>query len=93
MFHKTTFIYSNYTINNNCKVIANRAFYECTRLSSIEIPDSVTGISDSAFLGCSSLKTINYSGTKAQWEAISKGSGWASGVDATVYCSDGTISI
>ena len=38
--------------------ISASAFYGCTGLTSIEIPDSVTTIDTSAFYGCSSLESI-----------------------------------
>ncbi len=38
--------------------IGNDAFYGCTGLSSIEIPNSVTSIGDYAFYGCTALKTV-----------------------------------
>ena len=38
--------------------IGNRAFYGCSSLTSIEIPNSVTSIGDEAFRGCSSLTSI-----------------------------------
>ena len=53
-------------------------------LTSITIPESVTSIGDFAFSGCSSLKTINYTGTEEQWNAISKGTSWKSGTAVNV---------
>ena len=38
--------------------IGNDAFYHCTSLTSIEIPNSVTSIGDYAFSGCESLTSI-----------------------------------
>ena len=38
--------------------IGNRAFYGCTSLTSITIPDSVTSIGDSAFSFCTGLTSI-----------------------------------
>lgn len=45
-------------------------FYECSSLESITIPASVTEISRCAFGSCEKLKTVNYKGTKSDWEAI-----------------------
>ena len=49
---------SSYAIHANTKVIAGRVFYNCTRLTSVVIGDSVTSIGDQAFDGCSSLTSI-----------------------------------
>ena len=49
---------TNVTIKDGTTGIANKAFYNCTSLTSIMIPDSVTYIGKSAFSGCASLTTI-----------------------------------
>ena len=41
------------------KTIGNYAFFWCSSLTSINIPDSVTSIGEYAFSGCSSLTSIN----------------------------------
>ncbi|MDO4726942.1 MAG: leucine-rich repeat domain-containing protein, partial [Porphyromonadaceae bacterium] len=38
--------------------IGERAFYECSSLASINIPNSVTKIGDEAFRGCKNLTSI-----------------------------------
>ncbi len=58
-------------------------------LTSITIPVSVTEIVIYAFKDCGRSMRVTYSGTKAQWQAISK-YGWFAG-NYTVTCTDGTI--
>jgi hypothetical protein len=43
-----------------CPVISigPRAFYDCTSLTSVTVPDSVTNIEDEAFEGCSALTSV-----------------------------------
>ena len=53
---KSTYIISC-KINENTKIICS-AFRDCSNLTSIEIPNSVTSIGEYAFRGCSSLKSI-----------------------------------
>lgn len=50
------------------------AFHDCENLKTIRIPVSVTSIRDFAFDGCPSSMTVTYSGSKTQWDAITKGS-------------------
>ena len=82
------------TIPDGVTSIGNYAFLVCSGLTSITIPDSVTSIVDGAFSSCDSLTSITFNGTKAQWNAIYKGSNWKYKVPATeVVCSDGTVAL
>ena len=47
-----------YSIRKGVKVIGNSAFWLCSSLTNINIPNSVTNIGYGAFLGCSSLTKI-----------------------------------
>lgn len=49
---------SAYNINSNCKFICSTAFYNCTSLTSMVLPDSVTSIGEFAFAHCFSLTSI-----------------------------------
>lgn len=59
------------TIGNNVTSIGEKAFYECTSLTIIIIPDSITSIGECAFEYCNSLTTVNYKGSREDWENIS----------------------
>lgn len=77
------------TLGNNVNTIGKNAFYWCSGLKSITVPVSVTKIGSTAFFLCSKLESIIYDGTEAQWEGITKESGWDSGSGSyTVVCSD-----
>ena len=72
--------------------IGSSTFYNCSSLTSIIITASVTSIGSCAFSGCTALTDINFHGTKAQWEAISKGYLWNLITGAyTIHCTDGDI--
>ena len=51
-------IVENLVIENGIKIINIKAFYNCTNLISIIIPDSVTNIGGYAFCYCTNLKNI-----------------------------------
>lgn len=49
---------SAYTIHENTKIIADRAFEYCRSLTSVVIGDSVTSIGQMVFMGCDSLTSV-----------------------------------
>ncbi len=50
-----------------------QTFWGCEGLTSVTIPDSVTIIGTSAFIGCSSLADVFYTGSEKQWGEIEIG--------------------
>lgn len=62
------------TLPSSLSTIQSYAFYNCGNLKTIRIPVSVTSIGNCAFDVCPSLMTVTYSGSKKQWDAITKGS-------------------
>ena len=62
------------TLPSSLSTIQSYAFYNCGNLETIRIPVSVTSIGNYAFDVCPSLMTVTYSGSKKQWDAITKGS-------------------
>ncbi len=81
------------SINGNNYNIYQYAFYNCSGLTgALVIPNSVTSIGNYAFIDCRNLTSIIYNGTMAQWNAISKGTGWDYYTNNyTVTCTDGTL--
>lgn len=64
------------TIPSSITSTSSGAFNNCTNLISVDIPVSVTSLGGWTFCKCGKLKDINYAGTQAQWNAISKGTSW-----------------
>ena len=67
------------------------AFSGC-RITTIELPASLTSIGDEAFRYTDNLSTINFGGTKAEWNAISIGNYNNERTNkVTIHCTDGDI--
>ena len=80
------------TIPNDVTEISSSAFEKCDKITSVIIPGSVTNFGNGIFRGCTGLTNITFNGTKAQWNAITKGSSWNSGTgNYTIHCTDGDI--
>lgn len=79
-------------ISDGVETIMMLSFVFCTDLERVVIPRSVTSIGTSAFTYCTNLKTIEFEGTKAEWNAIDKGSEWFAGTPIEqIICLDGMI--
>ncbi|MBO4723268.1 MAG: leucine-rich repeat protein [Muribaculaceae bacterium] len=48
------------TINEGTTAIASKAFYECSGITVLRLPNSLNYIGDNAFQGCSSLTYLNF---------------------------------
>ena len=48
----------NYVVKAGTRVICDKAFYYCSGLTSVTIPNSVTSIGDRAFSACGSLTSV-----------------------------------
>lgn len=61
------------TIPQNVTSIGHSVFSGCSSLTSVVLPKSLKEIDDYAFEDCDSIKHVIYTGTHAQWSAISIG--------------------
>ena len=60
-------------VSDGVTSIGNYAFTGCTNLTSVSIPDSVTSIGNNAFGDCPAIATVNYGGSKIEWDKLSIG--------------------
>ena len=78
-------------IPDSIREIHERTFAGCSSLTSIDIHSGITSIDYFAFAD-SNLSTINYAGTTAQWNNITKSDNWNLNCrEITVHCTDGTL--
>lgn len=48
-----------YVVRDGTKTVAGQAFFQCTELTDIQLPDSVVSIGNSSFYGCRSLRILH----------------------------------
>lgn len=82
------------TMGDDVTNIGYDAFESCTSLTSVTINNGIKRIDNGAFEYCTKLETINYAGSKEQWNSINKKSYWNlnAGIKSIV-CKDGIINI
>ena len=73
------------TIPNSVTTIGEDAFWCCKSLTSITIPNSVISIGDRAFVDCDNLTDVYFTGTEAEWNAITIGSDNDELINATIH--------
>lgn len=77
---------------DNALHVITKAFKNCSSLTSLTLPANLTSIQADAFVGCSSLKEITFTGTMADWRKIELYDGWNNGLeDYVIRCTDGNI--
>lgn len=60
-------------VPDGVRKIEKEAFYCCSSLKRISLPASLEQLQGNVFQGCYKLQTIEFRGTKAQWDAVKKG--------------------
>lgn len=80
------------TIPEGVTQLSSSVLNSCSKLTVINLPQSITELGTHS-LDCSSLETINFAGTKGEWEEIQKESKWLSYKTVTVHCADATFTV
>ena len=75
----TTMLTIPKTIGGTAITALSTGAFKQTAIRTINL-NKIKSIGQEAFYGCSSLKNLYYEGTKAEWDAVTKGKNWKSGV-------------
>ena len=72
----------------------HEGFDQCMYVKRIVLPSTITKIYKEILTSCISLQKIDYAGTKAEWNAITKEERWNYRAPAfDVSCKDGIINV
>ncbi len=81
------------TIPGSETVVGSNAFAYCTALTGVTVENGVGTLGSYAFYNCTGLTKIVFTGTKEQWDAITKEYNWNGNTgEYTICCTDGDIS-
>lgn len=72
-------------------IVDENAFSNCADLEEATIPKSLILFGNNVFSDCPKLDTINYKGTKEEWQAIIFSEENEVIANATIYCTNGII--
>ena len=70
--------------------IANYAFFNCKKLDTLILPNTISTIGEKAFINCKELSTIIFYGSMQRWEQIAKYVVFESN-KVVIQCNDGQI--
>lgn len=70
--------------------IANYAFFNCKKLDTLILPNTISTIGEKAFINCKELSTIIFYGSMQRWEQIAKYVVFESN-KVVIQCNDGRI--
>lgn len=82
-------------VNLDSQTSGINTFWRCTNLENVTIGTNCKNIGAYCFETCTKLATINYLGTKEEWNNINKNEKWKTGSDnlTTIGCKDGKVAI
>lgn len=90
-FDAGSFVFQTISIPENVQTIGALAFRACETLSTVTLGSGITAVEEYAFDGCVSLKTVNYTGTKEEWNAIAVSDNNTALIYANILCADGQL--
>lgn len=77
------------TLPEGVVTVSALAFEDCGKLVSVTLPVGTVSLGTTAFRGCCALRTVIFTGTKAQWRALAEELTFSA--SCTVHCTDGTV--